>query len=79
MDSSDSETLLKQFNVSRESQERLHRYVSALLHWQNQINLIGSSTVATVWKRHILDSLQLLPLLRRQFAHRRASGLDLFF
>lgn len=63
MDSSDSETLLKQFNVSRESQERLHRYVSALLHWQNQINLIGSSTVATVWQRHILDSLQLLPLL----------------
>ena len=63
MDSSDSETLLQRFNVSRESQDRLQRYVNVLLHWQNHINLIGPSTVAAVWQRHILDSLQLLPLL----------------
>ena len=51
------------FNVSRESFERLTQYVNLLKLWQTRINLIGPSTVADIWSRHILDSLQLLPLL----------------
>jgi 16S rRNA (guanine527-N7)-methyltransferase len=34
-----------------------------LLTWQKRINLIGPATAGVVWERHILDSLQLLPLL----------------
>lgn len=55
--------LLRRYNVSRESLERLNRYVELLLAWQQRINLIGPSTVASVWTRHILDAVQLLPLL----------------
>jgi len=61
-----SDALLRQLDVSRESQARLEAYVDLLLRWQTKINLIGPSTVEQVWHRHILDSLQLLPLLPRQ-------------
>lgn len=54
---------LQNYNVSRESLERLEIYVDTLLSWQRRINLIGPSTVDTVWSRHVLDAIQLLPLL----------------
>ncbi len=57
------EDVLGRFNVSRESLVRLERYVALLLQWQQRINLIGPSTVEQVWERHILDALQLIPLL----------------
>jgi 16S rRNA (guanine527-N7)-methyltransferase len=57
------EDVLRRFNVSRESLARLECYVALLLHWQRRINLIGPSTAGQVWQRHILDALQLIPLL----------------
>jgi 16S rRNA (guanine527-N7)-methyltransferase len=55
--------MLQRFNVSRESLRRLERYVALLLQWQRRINLIGPSTAGQVWQRHILDALQLVPLI----------------
>jgi 16S rRNA (guanine527-N7)-methyltransferase len=49
--------------VSRETIERLKRYLELLGEWQTRMNLVGASTMADPWRRHILDSLQLLPLL----------------
>lgn len=57
------DALLERFNVSRESRGKLATYVNLLLTWQQRINLIGPATIPHVWERHILDSLQLLPLL----------------
>jgi 16S rRNA (guanine527-N7)-methyltransferase len=48
--------------VSRETLERLDRFVDLLLTWQRRINLIAPSTEAHLWTRHIADSLQLLSL-----------------
>jgi 16S rRNA (guanine527-N7)-methyltransferase len=48
--------------VSRETTERLDRFVATLLAWQQRMNLISRSTEASVWTRHVADSLQLLPL-----------------
>jgi 16S rRNA (guanine527-N7)-methyltransferase len=48
--------------VSRETLERLDRFVAELLSWQQRMNLIASSTVPILWTRHIADSLQLLRL-----------------
>ncbi len=56
---------LVRFNVSRESLARLEIYVKLLLEWQKHINLIAPSTIGDVWQRHVIDSLQLLPLLPR--------------
>ncbi len=54
---------LDRFNVSRESRAGLESYVELLLSWQKRINLIGRSTVDQMWRRHIADALQIIPLL----------------
>jgi 16S rRNA (guanine527-N7)-methyltransferase len=48
--------------VSRETVERLDRFVGLLLTWQRTTHLIAPSTVPHLWTRHIADSLQLLDL-----------------
>jgi len=48
--------------VSRETWERLDRFVELLLRRQEVMNLIAPSTIPTIWMRHIADSLQLLAL-----------------
>jgi len=49
--------------VSRETLARLEAYAALLLEWSQRINLVGRSTLADVWRRHFLDSAQLLPLV----------------
>lgn len=51
--------LLEAIPVSRETIDLLDRYVEILLRRNSQHNLIGRSTEADVWDRHILDSAQL--------------------
>jgi 16S rRNA (guanine527-N7)-methyltransferase len=34
-----------------------------LRRWQRRINLVGAGTLADPWRRHVLDSAQLAPLL----------------
>jgi 16S rRNA (guanine527-N7)-methyltransferase len=48
--------------VSRETEERLDRFVELLLTWQKSTNLISPSTIPNLWTRHVADSLQLLDL-----------------
>jgi len=43
--------------------ERLAIYAGLLQKWQKAINLVGPSTLADPWRRHMLDSAQLLPHL----------------
>jgi len=49
--------------VSRETSERLEAYVALLEKWNPRINLVGPATLPDVWRRHILDSAQLHPLV----------------
>src|SRR5262245_52313953 len=53
---------LKLTPVSRETSERLDRFVGLLLTWQRTTNLIAPSTVLHLWTRHIADSLQLVDM-----------------
>ena len=48
--------------VSRETLDRLDRFVATLLAWQRRMNLIAPSTEPKLWTRHVADSLQLLAL-----------------
>ena len=50
-------------NVSRETLQRLEIYAGLLVKWQAKINLVGPATLPDLWRRHFLDSAQLLPLL----------------
>ncbi|MBX3524249.1 MAG: 16S rRNA (guanine(527)-N(7))-methyltransferase RsmG [Xanthobacteraceae bacterium] len=57
----DRESALRITPVSRETAERLDRFVAHFLKWQQAVQLVAPSTLNTLWTRHIADSLQLLP------------------
>jgi 16S rRNA (guanine527-N7)-methyltransferase len=42
---------------------RLEAYAALLVEWSQRINLVGRSTLVDPWRRHFLDSAQLLPLM----------------
>lgn len=46
--------------VSRETLDRLGAYLDLLVRWQETINLVATSTLADPWRRHVLDSAQLM-------------------
>src|SRR5687768_12534020 len=52
-------------NVSRETLMRLETYAALLVKWQAKINLVGPATLPDLWRRHFLDSAQLVNLLPR--------------
>ncbi len=47
-------------DVSRETLERLMILEHLVRLWQPRINLIGRSTIPDIWRRHMLDSAQLV-------------------
>lgn len=55
--------------VSRETFERLAAFVALLEKWNPKINLVSAGTLAQVWTRHILDSLQLFDLAQADTGH----------
>ena len=50
-------------NVSRETLKRLGILVEHLIKWQAHHNLVSKDSLSDVWRRHILDSAQLFPLM----------------
>ncbi|HEY4164233.1 MAG TPA: 16S rRNA (guanine(527)-N(7))-methyltransferase RsmG [Dongiaceae bacterium] len=50
-------------DVSRETLSALETYAALLVKWQKAINLVAANTLPDLWRRHFLDSAQLLPLL----------------
>lgn len=67
----------KQLDVSRETMTRLTRYVSLLTKWNRSINLVSAKSLEDVWRRHILDSAQLILYLPSRPATRPLVLLDL--
>jgi 16S rRNA (guanine527-N7)-methyltransferase len=59
----DRNAALALVHVSRETGDRLDRFVATLLRWQDKANLIAPSTIPHLWTRHVADSLQLLDLV----------------
>lgn len=49
-------------DVSRETIERLNTYKALLLRWNKKINLVAPGTIEDAWRRHFLDSAQLVDL-----------------
>jgi len=59
----DAEGFRRATAVSRETLARLQTYLRLLEKWQPRINLVGPATLRDPWRRHLLDSAQLLPLI----------------
>lgn len=49
-------------DVSRETFERLERFVALLVTENDKQNLISATTIGDLWERHIIDGAQLLSL-----------------
>lgn len=58
-----SDEFARDSGVSRETLARLEAYVALLQRWNEKINLIGRTTGADIWWRHVLDSAQLYALI----------------
>jgi 16S rRNA (guanine527-N7)-methyltransferase len=52
--------------VSRETLARLEAYAELLRRWSARINLVGRDTLDDLWRRHILDSAQLVEFIPPQ-------------
>jgi 16S rRNA (guanine527-N7)-methyltransferase len=50
-------------SVSRETLTRLEAYVALLADWNTRQNLVSRSSLSDIWRRHVWDSAQLVPLL----------------
>lgn len=53
------EAVIADYNVSRETLERLDAVIAELIDWSERINLIGPKERPRLWSRHVADSLQL--------------------
>lgn len=51
------------FSLDDATLARFEIYAELLAKWQKRINLVAPSTLGEVWRRHFLDSAQLLPMM----------------
>lgn len=58
-----AEDLRAELGVSRETLARLQLYAGLLQRWNRSINLVGRDSLPDLWRRHFLDSAQLLSFL----------------
>jgi 16S rRNA (guanine527-N7)-methyltransferase len=61
------EDALRLTGVSRETLERVRSYLATLDQWRERINLIGPGEGRHLWRRHVLDSLQLIEQISPEF------------
>jgi len=54
------EDVVRLTGVSRETFQKISAYLELLDRWRERINLIGPAEGRHLWRRHVLDSLQLL-------------------
>ena len=71
------EEFRQETGVSRETLARLEDYADLLIRWTRAVNLVSRESLADLWRRHMLDSAQLLPLLPEVPDDRRRVVLDL--
>lgn len=56
-------------NVSRGTMERLRAFENLVEKWTPKINLISRDSVASLWDRHILDSIQIYRAAPKGYAN----------
>ena len=49
----------EEFDVSRETLEKLNQYAALLRKWNPAINLVSKNTIDNLWQRHFHDSAQI--------------------
>lgn len=52
-------------HFSVDIKNKLNIYFDILCKWQKAINLVSRGTLENFWQRHIIDSLQLIPFIKK--------------
>ena len=60
------EILEKNYSVDKEKKRLLEKYVFLIKKNQENVSLIGKSTISDIWLRHIIDSLQIIKYLPKE-------------
>lgn len=60
---------LTQFDVSRETLERLEVFEQVIRKWNPKINLVSKNSLNDLWSRHILDSIQVFRCAPENIRH----------
>ena len=55
--------IITKFAISKKQESLLEQYIFFLLKYNSHTNLVGKSTLLNPWKNHILDSIQIMPLI----------------
>ena len=55
--------IIRVSGATRERCDSLEDYAEILQKWQKKINLVGQSTLNNIWRRHFLDSAQLVQFI----------------
>jgi len=50
--------------VSHETIPIYERYIELIKKWNRKTGLVQADTLSTIWERHILDSVQIIPYLK---------------
>jgi len=58
--------ILFNYSVGSEEESLLISFVQSLKEFNKHTNLVGNSTLVDPWKSHILDSLQIMPLIKEK-------------
>ncbi len=65
------------YDVSRETIEKLSIYEKLIIEGQKKFNLIGKSTLGSIWLRHFADSAKLLKILKEVYQNSEGKVLNL--
>ena len=58
--------ILEKFLITKKQEANLEKYLDYVAEYNSHTNLVGKSTLINPWNSHILDSLQLLPLIKNK-------------
>ncbi len=67
----------RDIDVSRETLDNLKIYGDLLVKWQKAKNLVSNNTLDDIWRRHFLDSAQIIPHLRSVFGEKQLTIMDI--
>ena len=60
------EEILTKFSIHSRQEKNLQKYIDSIIKYNFHTNLVGKSTLADPWSKHILDCLQLVPFIKNK-------------
>ena len=60
------EEILTKFSIHSRQEKNLQKYIDSIIKYNLHTNLVGKSTLADPWSKHILDSLQLISFIKNK-------------